>query len=60
MADSVINSEILPSNYTIYRKDRSTHGSGVLIALDETIPRSMIPTPSNLEVITVRIDVGQL
>ena len=44
----------------IYRKDRSTHGGGVLIALDESMPSSMIPTLSNLEVITVRIDVGQI
>ena len=59
LSDSIINSEILPSNYTIYHKDRSTRGSGFLIALDESILSSMIPTPSNLEVITVRIDVGQ-
>ena len=58
LSDSLFDLEILPTNYTIYRKDRCTRGGGVLIALEESIPSSIIPSPSNLEVISVRIEVS--
>ena len=30
--NGIFNNEILPTGYTIFRKDRDTHGGGVLIA----------------------------
>ena len=58
MNSSIFDLEILPSNYFIDRKDRCTRGGGVLIALEESIPSSIIPSPSNLEVISVRIELN--
>ena len=33
----IMNSEIFPSNYTVYRRDRDTSGSGVYIAITDEI-----------------------
>ena len=55
LSASIFDLEILPTNYIIYRKDRGTRGGGVLIALEESIPSSIIPSPGDLEVISVRI-----
>ena len=32
-----MNSEIFPSNYTVYRRDRDTSGGGVFIAVTDKI-----------------------
>jgi len=58
LSASIFDLEILPTNYIIYRKDRSTRGGGVLIALEESIPSSIIPSPGDLEVISVRIQLN--
>ena len=34
---NIMNSEIFPSNYTVYRCDRDTSGSGVFIAVIDEI-----------------------
>ena len=45
LTDSVFDLEILPTDSTIYHKDRHSRGGGV-------IPTSIIPSPTNLEVIS--------
>ena len=55
LTDSVFDLEILPTDFTIYRKDRHSRGGGVLIA---SIPTSIIPSPTNLEVISVKIELS--
>ena len=58
MFDSISDFEILPANFSIFRKDRGTRGGGVLIAVDASIPCSVVSSPSNLEVITVKIGLN--
>ena len=61
LSESIFSGEILTSNYTIYRCDRSSRGGGVLLAVKDTIPSLLLPTSiSNLEVLTVQIGIAQL
>ena len=53
LSELVFDKEILPSHYAIYRKDRGSRGGGVLVAVDESIPSSLIDSPPNLEIIVV-------
>jgi len=39
--NTVFNNEILPTSYTIYRKDRANRGGGVLIAINNSIPSQL-------------------
>ena len=60
LSDFIYDQEILPTNYNIYRRDRPSRGGGVLIAIKDTIPVSVVP--SNLshnapEIITVRLNL---
>ena len=63
--DSIFDGEILSYGYTIYRKDRSARGGGVLIAIEDSVSSSSLLyniynisllyniSPTDLEVITV-------
>ncbi len=53
--DSIMNNEILSYDYSIYRKDRSSRGGGVLLAIHNSIPTKLIASPSKLEVIAVEL-----
>ena len=60
LTDSVFDQEILPTNYSIFRKDRPSHGGGVLIAIKDTIPATVIPSilSSNApEIVTVKLNL---
>ena len=58
LSGSVYNGKILLNNFIIYRCDRSSRGGGVLIAVKDTIPNLLLPTPtSNLKVLTVQIGI---
>ena len=60
LSDSVFDQEILPINYNIYRKDRFSRGGGVLIAIKDTIPVSVLSLylPNNApEAIAVRLNL---
>lgn len=59
LSDSIFNNEILPKGYTLYRKDRSHRGGGVLIAVSTLIPSYLLPTPEELEVISVVLQLQQ-
>ncbi len=48
----MLNNEILPIDYTIYGRDRSSRGGGVLLCVNESIPSNLILSHSNLELIT--------
>lgn len=45
------------SNYTIYRKDRSTHGGGVLIAIQNNIAHRRLPNRQTVVAEEVSIEV---
>ena len=60
LSESVFDQEILPTNYSIYRKDRPSRGGGVLIAVKDTIPVSVHPSDlSNNapEILTVTLNL---
>ena len=56
LSDHILDKEIIPSNFTLYRKDRSTRGGGVLIAVRESITSTFVNTRDDLEVLAVRLD----
>ena len=53
--DSILNNEILPYDYSIFRKDRNSRGGGALLAIHISIPTKIIPSPPNLEIIVVEL-----
>ena len=55
LCNTIFNNEILPMGYSVYRKDRLSRGGGVLVAVKEGIPCSVLSSPSELEVVTVNI-----
>ena len=55
LSDLIFDCEILPTNYTLYRKDRKSRGGGVLIAVDSSVSCSVSPSPADLEIITVKV-----
>ena len=55
LSDSIYDGEILPYVYTLYRKDRLSRGGGVLVAVNCSIPSSLLPSPPDLEVALVKI-----
>ena len=57
LRDSTLNSEILPTGYTIYRLNRPSRGGGVLLAVKETIVSQQLQSPSNLELLLVLISL---
>ena len=48
--DSTFDGEILSYGYTIYPKDRGARGGGVLIAIEDSVSSSSLPSPTDLEV----------
>ena len=47
--------EVLPEKFTLYRKDRASRGGDVLIAVNNLLPSYLIPSPPNLEVVTIKL-----
>ena len=56
--DEISNSEIIPTNYTTYRKDRKSRGGGVLIAINNDIPSQLITTHPLIEMISIELDLS--
>jgi len=55
IADNLLDHEILPTGYSIYRKDRSSRGGGVLLAVKNSIHSHALNTPLELEALYVQI-----
>ena len=55
LSDFVYDHEILPCNYSIYHKDRMSRGGGVLVAVNNVFDSVCLPSPSDLEIITVKL-----
>ena len=51
----ILDKEILPHGYNIYRKDRDTRGGGVLLAVNNKFTTSQMSSPPDLELISARI-----
>ena len=56
LSNAVLDSEILPYGYTIYRKQRIMWW-GVMLAIRNNLPSRLLPSPPNLEVVTVSISL---
>ena len=56
LSDSIFDHEILPCGYSLYHKDRATRGGGVLIAVSDLVPSTLISTPPDLEIIAVNLN----
>ena len=57
LSDFIFDFEILPSDFVIYRKDRPLRGGGVLVAVKSSFPSSLVPSPPDLEVVSVKIGI---
>ena len=49
------DNEILPSGYSIFRMNRGSRGGGILIAVADSIPTKLIPSPPNLDALKIII-----
>ena len=58
LSEFIANGEILPNDYTFYCKDRPSHGGGVMIAVKSSPFTSLISSPSDLEVVCIKTDIG--
>ena len=54
-SDLIFDYEILPTSYTLYRKDRKSRGGGILIAVDSSVSSILSHSPADLEVITIKV-----
>ena len=54
----ILDNEILPTNFVIYRKDRDSRGGGVMLAVHESLQSKLIVSPFNLEVLSVEVSSG--
>ena len=57
---SILNSEVFPDGYAVFRHDRSRHGGGVLIAVSHSFSAIYWSTSesSNIELIWIQISIG--
>ena len=55
LSNDILDTEILPTEYIIYRKDRGSRGGGVMLAIKNCLPSCELQSPPNLELITVSI-----
>ena len=58
LSENVSDGEILPNGFVFYRKDRPTRGGGVLIAVKSAVPSSSLPSPTDIEVISVEVGIN--
>jgi len=57
--NSIFDNKILPTNYRIYRNDRSSRGGGVLLAVQDTIISKTLSSPANIEMLTIEAEISQ-
>ena len=55
LSPSIFDGDILSTGFTLYHKDRKTHGGGVLLAIHHSLPFLQLQSPPDLEVVTVQI-----
>ena len=55
LSGSFFDNEILPTGYSIFRKDRPSRGGGVLLAVASHIPSSFIYSQSDPDILTIKL-----
>ena len=58
LSHQILDNEILPTNYVIYRADRDSQGGGVMLAIHESLQSKLLASPFNLEILTVQVFCG--
>ena len=53
----ISDSEILPAGFSIFHKDRRSRGSGILVAIKETISARRLPSLESLELLSILVDI---
>ena len=57
LSANILDGEILPNQYVIYRQDRASKGGGVMIAVRNEICSRQVHTDCNLELVVVELEV---
>jgi len=52
---SILNSEVFPSNYQTYRRDRNISGGGMFVSIKSSIPCTQIDDNSSIEIVWAHI-----
>ena len=55
LSNKIFDNEILPHNYSIIRKYRQSRGGGVMFAIKHSKSYQVMPTPLDLELLTISI-----
>ena len=58
LSNNITDLEILPHGYSLYRKDRGSRGGGIMLAVSNKLPSRQVPSPHNLEIVTVSISIS--
>lgn len=58
LSNHIFDNEILPTGYSIYRKDRNSRGGGVLMAIKDNLTCNLMSSPPDIEIITVKISTS--
>ena len=58
LSDFISDGEFLSVDFVLYCKDRPTRGGGVLVATKNSLTSSIIVSPSELKVVSVKIGLG--
>ena len=55
LSNNILNGEILPNYYTLYRRDRASRGGGVLLAVRDHLSSKQLQSSDDIESIVVEI-----
>ena len=55
LSSAIYNNELLPSGYTVYRKDRESRGGGVAIFAKSSLSTSLLVNDSTIEGISITL-----
>ena len=55
LSSRILDKEIVPFGYTIYRSDRESRGGGVLVCTSHTTPSRLIKSHSSIDMVSIEI-----
>ena len=58
LSSFILNGELIPTGFTIYRQDRNSRGGGVMLVVRNSLPSRQLPSPPHLEVLSVELSVS--
>jgi len=60
LSNNIFTNEILPSCYTVLRKDHDSRGGGILLAPKSSLTTMQLPSPSDLEIVLRYVNSEEL